>query len=119
HERGYAGRGELLVALLLGLAVTAYFHIVQAVRGLVNWTMPEPWHWNALGVWHALYMLSVASLLSLFYVVVIAAALDGEFMLRYALFAPAGIVAFFALLRLDYVAVEWSELVPRWLRPAH
>ena len=23
---------------------------------MVNWTMPEPWKWNALGIYHMFYM---------------------------------------------------------------
>lgn len=104
----------LLVALGFGLAVTAYFHIVQAVRGIVNWAMPAPWRWNGLGVWHAIYMMSVATLLSLFYVATVAGWLAGDG-IGWGEFAlvTGGILAFFALLRLDYVTVEWSALVPQ------
>jgi hypothetical protein len=103
----------LLVALGLGLAATAYFHIVQAVRGIVNWAMPKPWRWNILGLWHAIYMLSVATLLSLFYVSAIAGAFgDDPFGWGPVGLVTVGIVAFFALLRLDYVTVKWSALVP-------
>src|SRR4051812_2844382 len=37
-----------------GALITAYFHITQALEGIVNWAMPSPWHWNLLGLWHAL-----------------------------------------------------------------
>jgi len=67
-HRGLVGNGPVIVALVLGVAITAYFHIVQAVRGIVNWAMPEPWRWNYLGAWHAAYMFAVCTLLSLFYV---------------------------------------------------
>jgi hypothetical protein len=106
--------GVWAVAIVLGVAVTAYFHIVQAVRGLVNWTMPEPWHWNVLGVWHAAYMFTVATLLSLFYVVVIVGLARGDGVPLWQVAAvTAGIVAFFVLLRMDYATVQWGSLVPR------
>jgi hypothetical protein len=106
--------GVWLAAVALGLAVTAYFHIVQAVRGLVNWTMPEPWHWNVLGVWHAAYMLVVSTLLSLFYVAAIVGFVRGDGLPLWQVGAvTAGILAFFVLLRMDYATVQWSALVPK------
>ncbi len=71
ENRRFIQRGSLVGAALVGLAVTAYFHISQAVDGIVNWAMPTPWHWNVLGAWHAAYMLSVSTLLALFYIVAI------------------------------------------------
>lgn len=106
--------GPLVVAAALGVGITAYFHVVQAVRGLVNWTMPEPWHWNVLGVWHAVYMFAVASLLSLFYVVSAVGVARGGGPTGFEVLAVTlGLLAFLALLRLDYTAVRWSALVPR------
>lgn len=107
------GRREIALALALGIAVTVYFHVVQAVRGLVNWTMPRPWRWNVLGVWHAAYMLAVSTLLALFYVVFIHSLLVHDAMLREAGVVTAGIALFFLLLRLDYVSVEMGSLLPR------
>jgi hypothetical protein len=105
-----------IAALVAGLGVTAYFHVVQAVRGLVNWTMPEPWHWNILGVWHAGYMLAVATLLSLFYIAAVAGFVRGDGIpLWQQGTVTAGIMAFFVLLRMDYATVQWSALVPRAL----
>jgi hypothetical protein len=102
------------VAIAFGIVITAYFHIVQAVRGLVNWTMPEPWHWNVLGIWHACYMLAVATLLSLFYVAWIAGVILGDGIPWWQVaIVTAGIGAFFVLLRMDYATVRWSALVPR------
>jgi hypothetical protein len=103
----------LTIAVSLGVAVTVYFHVVQAVRGLVNWTMPRPWRWNALGAFHAAYMLAAASLLALFYSVVGAGALahDGGIGPS-ATFVTAGVVCFCALLRLDYAAVSLRALAP-------
>jgi hypothetical protein len=110
------GGATLAVAISLGIAVTVYFHVVQAVRGLVNWTMPRPWRWNALGAFHATYMLIVASLLALFYAVVAAGALahDGG-LVPSAGFVTTGVVCFCVLLRLDYAAVSLRALAPRSL----
>ncbi len=114
HEHlGLVTPTTLLVAFGFGIAITAYFHIVQALRGIVNWSMPRPWHWNGLGVWHLLYMLSVTTLLSLFYVAAIAGWWQGAPIgLGRIAVVSVSIVLFFALLRLDYVTVEWSALVP-------
>jgi hypothetical protein len=105
--------GVWAVAIVFGVAVTAYFHIVQAVRGLVNWTMPEPWRWNVLGIWHAAYMFAVATLLSLFYVTAIVGLVRGDGLPLWQIgVVTAGIVAFFVLLRMDYATVQWGSLVP-------
>ena len=113
-ERSRVGREELAVALALGIAVTVYFHVVQAVRGLVNWAMPAPWRWNALGVWHAAYMLAVSTLLSLFYVTSAVLARENQAPLRDVALVSGGVALFFVLLRLDYVSVRLSALVPAW-----
>ncbi len=55
---GAIRRGRLAGAVVAGLGVTAAFHVYQGAQGLTNWTMPRPWHWNALGYYHALYMAS-------------------------------------------------------------
>src|SRR5581483_366800 len=57
-------------SVLLGFLITAYFHLNQAINKLVNWAMPTPWHWNILGLWHAIYMFSVSAFISLFYIIV-------------------------------------------------
>ncbi len=107
------GRREIAIAVVLGIVVTVYFHVVQAARGLVNWAMPRPWRWNLLGVWHAAYMLTVSTLLALFYVVVIDSVRAHDAMVRDAVVVTAGIALFFLLLRLDYVSVEFGSLLPR------
>ena len=115
HSARIDGR-TLAVAASLGIAVTIYFHVVQAVRGLVNWTMPRPWRWNAFGAFHAAYMLAVASLLALFYAVVAVGALahdDG--LAPSAATVTIGIVCFCVLLRLDYAAVSLRALAPHSL----
>jgi hypothetical protein len=110
--RRYLTRGTVVAAIIVGAAVTAYFHISQAVDGIVNWAMPTPWHWNLLGAWHAVYMMSVASLLSLFYIAAARLALTEGRALRQILIVTAGIAVFFSLLRLDYHAVSLQSMVP-------
>lgn len=106
-------RMTLIVAVTLGIAITAYFHLVQAIRGLVNWTMPRPWRWNALGAFHAAYMLGAASLLGLFYAVVAASALARDRdVVPTAAVVTTGVVCFCVLLRLDYSAVSLRALAP-------
>ncbi len=115
-HRGRIDNTTLAVAVCLGIAITVYFHVVQAVRGLVNWTMPTPWRWNALGAFHAAYMLTVASLLALFYAVVAAGALAHDSGLALsAAFVTTGVVCFCVLLRLDYAAVSLRALGPQSL----
>ncbi len=100
-------------ALFCGLLITLYFHISQAMRGLVNWTMPVPWHWNILGVWHAGYMFSVCSLISCFYLVLFKVTKHTKRMPREAVIVTIGIAFFLTLLRMDYSTVSLSSLVPR------
>ena len=111
-EHALVGRDVLIIAVALGLCVTAYFHIVQAMRGLVNWAMPSPWRWNLLGAWHAGYMFAVATFLSLFYAVSVTAlrARDGASLDLFIV--TTGIALFFVLLRLDYVSVRPRALIP-------
>jgi hypothetical protein len=56
HSGGLPRPGELAVAATIGTVVTAALHLYQAVRGLVNWSMPRPWRWNALGWYHFVFM---------------------------------------------------------------
>lgn len=85
-------------AFFLGILVTVYFHIRQGHEGLTNWSMPRPWEWNILGYFHALYMLTVTSFLSLFFLVAFKKKSFGliTFML-------VGIIIFLFILRLDYL----------------
>ena len=116
NERSMIGTRELWFAGICGVVITAYFHITQARRGLVNWCMPEPWHWNLLGAFHAVYMYTVSSLLGLFY------ALTAEYWWvhggppREAVLATVGILGFLWLLRIDYQTVSLRSLLPRFLR---
>lgn len=91
------------LGLFFGLVVTVFFHILQASSGLVNWAMPKPWQWNFLGIWHAVYMLSVASLLSVYFLVLLKRVRQERQIGKDAFFVIAGIVVFFILLRLDYI----------------
>jgi len=99
---------RLIVALSLfcGLIITLYFHITQAVQGLVNWTMPKPWEWNFLGVWHALYMFAVGSLISLFYIVLVISIAKRKRFAKEGALVTLGIILFLVLLRLDYIDVK-------------
>lgn len=102
-NKEYISRLKVVLSLLFGLAITLYFHITQAIQGLVNWTMPKPWEWNFLGVWHALYMLVVASLISLFYIVLTLYIAKFKRFTKEAVLVTLGIVLFIILLRLDYI----------------
>lgn len=95
-------------AILLGLLITTYFHLNQAMRGLVNWAMPTPWHWNGLGAFHAGYMFLAASFISLFYLILIKYVRRNKTVPREALIVTLGIIIFLFLLRLDYIAVDLS-----------
>lgn len=90
-------------ALLGGAGITAWFHITQGVDKMVNWAMPTPWHWNFLGLWHAIYMFSIATLFSLFYLLVIRKLKDERLVGREAMIVTLGLVFFFTLLKLDYI----------------
>ena len=98
----YIGKELFQGALLLGIAITVWFHVSQAVQGLINWAMPTPWHWNILGFWHAIYMFSVASLLSLFYLISIKVMKEEKEVSMQVMVVTAGLLAFFILLHLDY-----------------
>lgn len=101
-------------ALFFGFLITLYFHVSQAVNGLVNWAMPEPWKWNGLGVFHALYMYIAASFISLFYIVVIRYAHKNKRLPKEAVIVTVGAIIFLILLRLDYIAVSLSSMLPQF-----
>lgn len=103
----------IALTLISGLTITLYFNIVQAAEGLVNWSMPTPWHWNFLGIWHALYMFAVASLLSLFYIsLILYARRYRKLPWQSAVVITIGILIFFTLLRLDYTNVSLGSILP-------
>ncbi|MCL4419055.1 hypothetical protein M1146_03050 [Patescibacteria group bacterium] len=113
RNRQIINKLSIALALIFGLTITLYFNIVQAAEGLVNWSMPTPWHWNFLGIWHALYMFSVASLLSLFYITLILYARKyRKLPWRSAVAITIGLLVFFTLLRLDYTSVSLGSLLP-------
>ncbi|MCL5113903.1 MAG: hypothetical protein M1372_01910 [Patescibacteria group bacterium] len=113
RNRQIINKLNIALALIFGLTITLYFNIVQAAEGLVNWSMPTPWHWNFLGIWHALYMFSVASLLSLFYIVLILYARKyRKLPWQSAVAITIGLLVFFTLLRLDYTSVSLGSLLP-------
>ena len=89
-----------------GVIITAYFHITQAVQGIVNWAMPTPWHWNVLGFWHFFYMLAVSTLISGFYIAVFQYIKREGRVPKSAFLASFGIVIFLILLRLDYFTIK-------------
>lgn len=103
---------SISLTLISGFIITLYFNIVQAAEGLVNWSMPTPWHWNFLGVWHALYMFSVASLLSLFYISLFLYTRRHRKFLWQSVVITIGLLVFFTLLRLDYTNVSLHSILP-------
>lgn len=107
------GKKTLFFAFASGMLITVYFHVSQAIEGLVNWTMPSPWHWNALGVWHALYMLSIATLGMLYFMIVFKSAKKTRRVSPEFFLISLGVIIFFVLLRLDYISVQLSSLVPQ------
>jgi|SRR5581483_5914262 len=100
-------------SVLLGFLITAYFHLNQAINKLVNWAMPTPWHWNILGLWHAIYMFSVCTFLSLFYLMLFRLMKKNKHIPYQLYVVTGGLVAFFLLLHLDYVSVTFGNLVLR------
>lgn len=98
-------RVNIILGTVLGFFITIYFYITQAVKGLVNWSMPTPWHWNFLGVWHFFYMLSVASLISFYFLLLIKKITKDKVLPKDAFIIIGGIVIFLILLKLDYAKV--------------
>lgn len=95
-------------SLLSGLLITLYFHVNQAARGLVNWAMPTPWHWNLLGAFHFIYMLLGFSFVSLFYITLAKYMKKHKTIPMEGLVVTIGGIIFLVLLRLDYIAVNFS-----------
>ena len=99
-------RVNVFAGVIFGLIITLYFYITQAVQGLVNWSMPKPWQWNFLGVWHFFYMLSVASLISFYFLLLIKRIRKDKLIPRDAFLIIGGIILFLILLKLDYANVR-------------
>jgi hypothetical protein len=89
-----------------GALITAYFHITQALEGIVNWAMPTPWHWNLLGLWHACYMFTVSSLISTFLATSIIVIYRTKKVPWQFIFAAFGVFLFLIILRLDYIDIK-------------
>ena len=89
-----------------GALITAYFHITQALDKVVNWAMPSPWHWNLLGLWHAIYMFSVSTLISTFLAVSILVMYKTKKVPWQFIFAAFGVFLFLIILRLDYIDIK-------------
>jgi len=106
RQRRHLGKNLVLAALLLGAALTLYVHGMQAASELVNWGMPTPWHWNGVGLLHAVYMLTVVSWLLLFLLVVVKVADRPTAVPREAGIVLVGVAVFLFLLRLDYRSSE-------------
>lgn len=64
-----------LVSAIGGLLITWTFHYGQQRFKLTNWTMPAVGLWNGLGLYHALFMFSESSFLSLVLIETILSAL--------------------------------------------
>lgn len=111
-KKEFVRKNTLIAGFFGGLLVTIYFYINQALQGLTNWTMPTPWHWNFLGLWHAIYMFSVASLITLFFIVWVLALRKQKKLYREVYFVTAGIIFFLLLLRFDYMDVSLRSLIP-------
>lgn len=115
ENKEFLRRRVLRNALISGILITIYFHLNQAMRGLVNWAMPEPWKWNELGAFHAGYMLLATTFISLFYLVLIKYVRRNKTIPREAFIVTLGIIIFLILLRLDYMTVDFSlpQLTPK------
>lgn len=105
-ERKYLTKQVRGWGLVGGGIITAYFHITQALEGIVNWAMPSPWHWNLLGVWHFFYMLAVTTLISTFYLTCFLVIKTEKKIPRAFFVVSLGILAFLILLRLDYINIK-------------
>lgn len=95
-------RLNIIISLSIGLLITAFFHIAQSINDLVNWSMPTPWHWNFLGFWHMIYMFAVATLLSLYFLLLILVFKKEKKLVKESLWVILGLFIFFVLLKFDY-----------------
>lgn len=62
-------RYYLSLACGMGMVFTFAAHYLQAALALTNWSMPTPFHWSGVGVFHFFFMLTETSFL--FYVLVL------------------------------------------------
>lgn len=94
------------LGLFGGSLITAYFHIKQALDGAVNWAMPAPWQWNLLGLWHAIYMFAVATLISVFLATSFIVINKNKRVPWEFVISILGIFLFLIILRLDYIDIK-------------
>lgn len=94
---------EIAKAVAIGVTLTSAAHIYQAKTGGVNWQMPKPWRWTALGYEHALHMSGEVSFLSLYFTKAIGRLRRKQAVDKRELgLAVAGVVGFLTMLFLDY-----------------
>ncbi len=94
---------EVARAAAIGGGLTLAAHIAQANGKQVNWQMPQPWHWTALGYEHALHMASEVSFLSLYFTKAISRLRRRQPVDKRELgLAVAGVATFLTMLILDY-----------------
>ncbi len=103
----------VFLTFFIGVLITFYFHLVEALNGLTNFSMPIPWHWNFMGAWHFLYMLSVLSLLSLFYILFSSSLKKQKKLPKEAVFVTLGIIIFLILLHFDNKSINIENLIVR------
>lgn len=99
----------LMLSLLMGIMITFYFHITQAINSLVNWSMPKPWQWNLLGLWHFLYMLAVTSFISFYFLILIKKIRKERVFPKETFWVIGGIIVFLILLKFDYTRINLLE----------
>lgn len=101
-NKEYITKRILRSAVISSILITSAFHLIQARYGFINWSMPEPWHWNGLGLLHASYMSFVIFLISLFFIT------SGRIKQKTGLspeegkIVSGGIIIFLILLAIDY-----------------
>ncbi len=94
---------EVARAAVIGGGLTIAAHIAQAKGKQVNWQMPQPWHWTALGYEHALHMASEVSFLSLYFTKAISHLRHRQPLDKRELgLVVAGVAIFMTMLFLDY-----------------
>lgn len=106
RKKQFFSKNVKIFSLIGGAIITAYFHITQALEGIVNWAMPTPWHWNLLGLWHAIYMFSVSTLISTFLAVSILVMRKDKKIHWEFIFVLIGVLLFLIILRFDYITIK-------------
>ncbi len=102
-RRSGVKRNEVARAAAIGGGLTLVAHIYQANGKQVNWQMPKPWRWTALGYEHALHMAGEVSFLSLYFSKAISRLRHKQPVDKRELgLAVAGVATFLTMLFLDY-----------------